>query len=151
MYLSENVDGLGKFRLSKKFRSILTTVAPIALSFIPVVGWVGAAALLASKAMQARKIMMDQKAARRQEEDMIAEQQKQQQAYQQALMQQASVDRGGTSVKPTYVRSPDGKLIRIIRPSPVSQGFSIGKISPLMIGAGVGVGVLAIILLTSKR
>ena len=152
MYLSENVDaldGLGRFKLSDKWRKGLLTIAPIALSFIPVVGWIGAAAMLASKGLQARKMIVAQKEERKQQEDMMIEQQKQQLEYQRALSQQS---RGGYSAgrgtsKPTYIRSPDGKIIRI---DPPSQGFSLGNVSPLMVGAA-GAGVLALILLTGKK
>lgn len=151
MYLSDNDEGLGKLKFGKKFRklgNILQTVAPIALSFVPVVGWAGAAAMIASKAIAARKQMVAAKDARNLEQKMIEEQLNQQQAYQQASMQQSSAQSivEGQPARPTYVRSPSGQLLPVAMPDAPARGFTV---SPMMLGA-VGAATLALILLTRK-
>ena len=141
MYLSDN--RLAGWKVPKKWRkvgNILQTVAPIVLAFVPVVGWAGSAALLAAKAIQARKALVAAKDNQKYQEQVADAQIKQQEDYQAMIAQQTSAQSALTATIPprAFKLNATGKPIPIPPPS------------PLMIGA-VGVGALALILLSRKR
>lgn len=162
MYLSEYEQlGFFKSKKMKKFGNILQKVAPIALSFVPVVGWAGTAAMLASKALQARKQMVAAKDARKQEQEMMEAQVRQQAEMQNAMAMQnvqvpaAYVPPGAPQPFQFPRATPGGAPL--MRPgSGVYQqpggALSVGgmRVSPIMLGAA-GAGILALVLLSRKK
>ena len=118
-------------------------VAPVLLSFIPVIGWIGAAALIAANAARAAQAIRKQRFEQAVQKRNIENAQRQM-AFEQSQLIASEAQLRQMSAQNSLVNSFGFTV-------PISTSVSPSKLSPLVLIGSVGVALAAVIIILRNR